>query len=268
MLTPAPGPRLGNFLYFWLHAHVMRRTGHPFVVRTPDYMDEWLDLLPGIRDDLSVPADGVRVRDKRVWPEKLLHQRYGVDFEDEDLAAFIDEYLLGTPLLPRVPPPTNDVVVNVRRGDYYSKASNRAEYGFDVVSYVTRAVSELAEQRPLTDLLVVSDDPRWCRDHLDAPLSRFVDARSFSAEHDSAEDNFRSLVETRRFVGSNSTFSYWAAYVIGHLHADASVVMPAFHARSVDNGNAFQLAPSWTALVTQPDAATMLHPPASQGDIT
>ena len=57
--------------------------------------------------------------------------------------------------------------------------------------------------------------------------------------------NFHAVAQASRIIGTNSTFSYWAAYVAGVIHPAAEVVMPRFHARMAHGTDAHQLDPRW-----------------------
>lgn len=53
---------------------------------------------------------------------------------------------------------------------------------------------------------------------------------------------------------TNSTFSYWCAYISNVLHRDnyAEVYAPWFHARTIDGGRAYQLDPRWSVITDIP----------------
>lgn len=58
-----------------------------------------------------------------------------------------------------------------------------------------------------------------------------------------------------RLIGTNSTFSYWGGYVGDALRGDDQerrVVMPWFHQRTLNDGAADQLDPSWTIITDPP----------------
>lgn len=258
LLTPAPGPRFGNFLYFWLHAHALQRAGRDYVVRTPDYMGEWLDLLPFVRERLTVPFTGIRPWDRREWPEETFLQRFGTDFSPDDLERFVTDALLDSPLLTQsvssAPEIAEDeVVVNVRRGDYYSDPVFRERFGFDVPAYLAAAAATLAELGPIERVHIVSDDPEWCGQHLSRASWWGTEDVTVVPGTDTAADNFRMIASARRLIGTNSTFSYWGAYVATVRHgARVEVVMPAFHARGINKGLAYQLDPRWLVVAEPP----------------
>lgn len=235
--TPVAGLRFGNWLYLWLIAHGRTAAGSPTVVLAVDDMRPWLDAFPDLQA-LTVRRDQVRFHDRREWEGDFRYQRFGVDFSREALHRFVREALA-----PSIPVDRSDrVVVNVRRGDYY-EGDFAQRYGFDVKGYVAEA---LARMDHVERVIVVSDDPEWCRSQLDAvirPLSPFVEY----ADKDPA-GNFLTIASCRRLIGTNSTFSYWGGYVADALHEDAQIIMPLFHARLERGTDAFQLDPRWQAI--------------------
>jgi hypothetical protein len=234
--TPPTGLRLGNLLYVWLQADRRTRAGMPTLALEVRAMKPWLTAFPEL-SALTVRQDSVQFPDRRAWDETWLYQRFGIDFNATDVAAFVDETL--APHV--VPDRTGRLVINVRRGDYYS--DHAAKYAFDQVGYVGAALEQI---EPAEHVLVVSDDADWCRANLDAVI------RSRAGHVDYARsdplENFLAVAGAERIIGTNSTFSYWGAYVAGVVHTDAEVVMPRFHARMPHGSRAHQLDPDWTVI--------------------
>ncbi len=235
--TPVAGLRFGNWLYLWLDAHRRSAAGASTVVREAPGMGPWLERFPELQA-LTVRADGLRFHDRREWGEHSWNQRFGEQFSRDQLRAFIDDTLART--LDRSA--SECVVVNVRRGDYYAPGF-RERYGFDVEGYLGEALTRIG---PVDEVLVVSDDPDWCR----ANLARVMGAAGVRASY-MAQDpiaNFVAIATHRRLIGTNSTFSYWGGYVADALHPDAQIVMPRFHARTPGDFDAHQLDPGWVAI--------------------
>jgi Glycosyl transferase family 11 len=235
--TPG-GMRLGNWLYLWLTAHQRTSEGTPTLVLEVPGMAPWIEKFPAL-GALTVRKDELRFHDRREWRGGAALQRFGVDFTLETLQRFVRETL--APGIPTTEPAS--VVINIRRGDYYAYDGFRAVYGMDIEGYVRAA---LAEAGRASDILVVSDDPEWCRVNLDAILR--ADGREVSYAQRDPIENFLAIASARKLIGTNSTFSYWGGYVADALHADARVVMPTFHARIAAGWDAYQLDPRWIAL--------------------
>ena len=57
-----------------------------------------------------------------------------------------------------------------------------------------------------TRVLVFSDDPAWCREHLDGPRVTVVDLEDTML-------TFAAMQHCDHFIIGNSTFSWWAAWL-------------------------------------------------------
>lgn len=236
--TPPAGLRFGNWLYLWLDAHQRTVAGERTVVLEVPEMVPWLDAFPALRA-LTVSPDLVRFHDRRDWGEHSWNQRFGVEFTRESLDAFISDFL--APYIEA--DESGTLVVNVRRGDYYSNPGLRERYGFDQLGYLRDA---LARVRSGERSLIVSDDPEWCRENI-LGIVEAVSKRVDFAERDQVA-NFKAVAGASRIIGTNSTFTYWGAYIAGVLHDSPIIVMPRFHARMAAGDDAHQLDPRWIAV--------------------
>jgi hypothetical protein len=244
--TPQAGLRLGNWLYLWLRADERSASGCTTRILEAPGMEPWLAVFPGLAE-LTISRDDLRFHDRREWDHDFRYQRFGIDFTSEGVASFALRYLA-----PHIgPDASGTVVVNVRRGDYYQYEGFRDIFAFDLVGYLREALDEVG---PAHRVLVVSDDAEWCRTNLDSLLRMTSESVDY-AEPDPVE-NFRAVAGARRIIGTNSTFSYWAAYVAGVLHHDPQIIMPRFHARLPAGSDAYQLDPRWTAIPGHSESAT------------
>lgn len=259
VLLTYQGLRLGNILYLALHAHLQQTAGADFRVVDPAPADGWATAIPGLAGLLVHPGQ-VRHTDRRVHLPPSFLQGYGEDFTRAELSEFVRHRLLdvlGRPAPGEQAVDGDELLVNVRRGDYYSDPSFRAAYGFDVPDYVRRALVQAERASgPVVSVRVVSDDPTWCRAHLGflAGGGRRV---SWSAPTDGPLANLRAVARSRRLVIANSTFSYWGAYVSDVLHGDggAHVWAPDLHSRSVRDGRPWQHDPRWHAVPVRAEGA-------------
>ncbi len=238
---------LGNILYLWLAAHIgQSRAEQVLALETPASLP-WLSLMPRAKRLLVTRAE-VRLTDRR---ELGMRQAFGHDFTADQLEAFVSEIVVGSPLLDvpaHVVPGERDVVLNIRRGDYYSVEEHWRRYAFDLRQYVDAAVARIIELGgDVPRLHVVSDDIPWCRQHL-SHLAADAGAVTFAGpEHTPALD-FATLALARRLILTNSTFGYWAGYVGTVIHDHRSdVVAPWFHTRIGDHA-ADQLDPRWSVI--------------------
>ena len=238
LMTPAQGMRLGNFMYLWMRAHGETTAQASVRVLEASAMEPWLREFPALRE-LTLPRPALRFGDRRDREHPFLYQRFGIDFSRDLLHDFI-----GTRIRPHVRPDRSaDLVLNVRRGDYYSEDSFRGKFGFDQLGYIAAAL-ERAGSAP--HVVVVSDDPAWCRTMV-GPL---LQDRGSSADYAPTDPvaNFMAVAGASRLIGTNSTFSYWGGYVAGMVHEAAQIIMPRFHARMPGGTDAYQLDPRWIAI--------------------
>lgn len=237
VMTPPVGLRFGNWMYLWLHAHRASRAGAPTRVLEAPGMGPWTQAFPGL-GSLTVASSGVRFHDRRTWDHEYRYQRFGVDFTADEVDSFVREMIA-----PHVPSArAGTLVVNVRRGDYYTGGA-QDRFGFDQVGYIGAAL----KIAPRADLItVVSDDPEWCRTNLDRLLADVARRVEF-AEPDPVA-NFLQIAGARSIIGTNSTFSYWGAHVAVAIQPDARIIMPRFHARLDGGSDAYQLDPRWKVI--------------------
>jgi hypothetical protein len=99
---------------------------------------------------------------------------------------------------------------------------------------------------------VWSDDPDWCRNHLDLGVPFVISPPDSSVEH------LRGLARCRTLVMSRSSFSWWAAAVAASRGALVAVPTPWWPGNSdLDQ----EIVPStWTPVAHEPTAARV--PPA------
>ena len=258
VLATYPGLRLGNFLYFLLRARVKQSHGSDYRVVGTETMDEWWDRFPQLHDALVIARQDVRWWHGREHLDPLFFQQFDVDFSRADLVGFISRFLLASPLFTQgdaEEPPVDPhaVTVNVRRGDYYADSTFRGLYGFDVQGYLRVALSEVTAGRDITTIRVVSDGVDWCRENL-GWLAEHADAVTYAGSQDGPHRNLLDIARSRRLVLTNSTFSYWGAYISNVIHGTNhdQVWAPRFHSRGVDGGRAWQLDPHWHVVETIP----------------
>lgn len=256
--TPTRGLGFGNFLYLWLHAHLLQEQGHNYRVLATPAMKTWLDAFPLIYERLAVERSAVRVWDRREWPSDTLYQSFGSDYSREQLRNFINTYISAE--LGPVTDSGEVVVLNVRRGDYYSVPHYREVYGFNIAGYVREALAAARSVAPVGSIVVVSDDPRWCERNLHEVLSSYSDHVEYVTHAAGPLANFRTVATADRLIGTNSTFSYWGGYVADVIRDDAQIIMPVFHGRWQADSSSYQLDPRWTTIRDVPGGWDELVP--------
>lgn len=261
-----PTANLGNFLYEWMHAYLARAEGRDVVCLATPAMDPWLAVVGDQARRLVVARGEVHPWD-RIDPSQ--HNEWGVHLGAERVERFVQEFLLpaGVADLASVPaelhPGPDDVVVNVRGGDYLLP-QYWSHYGFVLEEYLRAALDEHRRQRPIARILVVSDGITWCAEQLtwlDAYAKR-VDLLTTPLP---PVVHLAVLARAPRLVLANSTFSYWGGYLSTVLYQrPEQVVAPWFHRRDHHGGAAWQLDPRWSVVDDIP--SHWAHPDDVSGD--
>lgn len=245
----------GNVLYLWLEAWNAQASGsHRRVLETPG-MEPWLAAFPRLREEgLTVPPSQVPFTARRDMPWKL---NLGADaYTSDQLEEFIRHFILSAPLFAedaRVDPELASercLVVNVRRGDYYSNPKFERDFGFDQVMYLRTAIPLAVAQHNATDRIhVVSDGLDWCRERL-SWLSEHANRVTYASPSETPQQNLLTVASARRLVMTNSTFSYWCGYISSVIYGDnhSSIWAPAFFARFEESGRSKQLDERWSII--------------------
>ena len=242
---------LGNLLYVAEWAHEGRCSGEERFVLLHPSKEAPLTLFPRLREQFFLAKEEVSFFDRRVMPWSGEEDRRGEHFDPPHLRRYILDHLL--PGSPVASPPDDieddAIVVNVRRGDYFSVPEHRAAFGMDTETYSLEAVGALiTDSGAPSSIVVVSDDVDWCRDNL-ASLSKHGDVRFRDG---SLVDDLSAIVHAQRLVLPNSTFSYWGGYIGDELYRDRRVAAPWFFNREAEGGRAWQLRSHWLSIDSIP----------------
>ena len=232
----------GNLLYLalWCDADPVNRR----FLRTAR-LEPWLATFPTL-SELAVTPEQVQRRDIRRSAVAHSYGWFGEDFTEEQLHDFIRRRLLSA----FSASDTDTVVVNIRRGDYYSDRAVRGYFGMDLNAYLSVAVPRLLEQRPAGALYVVSDGLDWCRARMGWIEQELGVRLTFAPEADGALANLEDVATARRILMTNSTFSYWAGYIHDVLYpnTEADVWAPRFFNRWQPDHSSQQLNPRWSVV--------------------
>ena len=117
-----------------------------------------------------------------------------------------ENYRSDNPALPRLEPGAT-LGVHVRRGDYVTLPQHLGANRALPISYYLNAIEHVVSVRDIRLIVVVSDDPEWCRIHFTDPRCVIVNAGNRSIE------DFSLLQSCDHHVVSNSSFSWWAAWL-------------------------------------------------------
>lgn len=137
---------------------------------------------------------------------------------------------------------SRSLCVHVRRGDLVTNKSARQFHGLLGADYYQESVDRLVARQDFDRVFVFSDDAAWCREHLrwDLPIVH-VDQGELGG---TPAEHLVAMSRARGFVISNSTYSWWAAWLSGV--SGESIVAP--RAWTAKPGSYFDaLVPStWT----------------------
>lgn len=250
---------LGNVLYLFLwaaEAPIGRRA-----VLVNDKARPWLAQFPNLAQ-LAVERSDVPLRHQRVmpWGEDAAREARGLTLERwftrSEMDSFVKAFMLPGPLLNSgaVPRDPERLVVNVRRGDYYSVPDFTAILGFDQVAYLRAALEQQVVLGGVPPSIhVVSDGIDWCQEHL-GWMSE-VAPTTFSDRARGMFGDFQDVAMARRLILTNTTFGYWAGYTSNALHGDNGplIVAPRFFMWDYNRGRSFHLHDDWTVIEELPN---------------
>jgi hypothetical protein len=105
-----------------------------------------------------------------------------------------------------------DLAVHARRGDYISNPKTRSFHGYCDIAYFDKAFRLIkSHDLSINSVLVSSDDSSFALELRITASQYFSEVRIL--EEDSALKAMLKLSNCKSFIGSNSTFSWWAGYL-------------------------------------------------------
>lgn len=234
-----PGLQFGNMLYFLLQA--WRTNGK--LMRFPN--TRLLQLLFPKLSDLMSKYDGISPYHE--IPESYW-QMVNQDFTSVELDTFLDTFILPEIDRYRQEVAIYDLVINIRRTDMYLPHQIE-HYGFDVVAYLKDVLPSVAA---VATIVIVSDDPDWCRDNLLSVVQAYQPSAKVEIAAQNVRQNFFQLaLGARQLILSNSTFGYWAAYIARRLGHVSRVVVPDFNTYLIDHGRQIADTRGWECVPVQ-----------------
>ena len=183
---PDPKTRIGRLLAS-RDARLIKQRGHgydPAVMSAPDgclldgyWQSEkyFVDAAPTVREELALPSP--------------------TDPRNSDLLSRISS--------------EHSVGVHIRRGDYVTNRRTHAFHGMPTVDWYRSAVDRVAARVDGIELFVFSDDPDWV-------LAEFRhDHPTTYVRHNgqAAHEDLRLLAACSHHILSNSSFSWWGAWL-------------------------------------------------------
>lgn len=243
----SPLVRGGNFLYYWMWASTAGNSRRSAKVEFQEAVLQWIAEFP-LAAHLTVPKKDVPLL-RTEWVSGRRH-RYGIDFDRNTVEQFslalIESSWRFRERQNRLRRIIDDdtAVINVRRGDYYQHAHLEKTYGLANERYVPAAVSLARDAgRPCRKLFLVSDDIAWCRQHIVPRLSEEV---IIDEHREGMFDDLAALSIARTSIISNSTFSFWGAFLASSTRADHLGIAPPYHLKDdAGNRNREAFDPNW-----------------------
>jgi hypothetical protein len=105
---------------------------------------------------------------------------------------------------------SDSICVHVRRGDYVANPVSKRAHGCCSLEYFRRALVELRSRAAYGKVFIFSDDVGWCRERFSSSEAIVV-GEEYADPH--AHTHFWLMTLCKHFVISNSTFSWWAAWL-------------------------------------------------------
>jgi len=214
-IVPALGGRLGNNMFMVAHAYVQGLNHNKQMVIAKDQLVyEGNDYSQNIFSKFEFIEKFVDNRNcNPSVPSKDKHTIYVGYYQSE---KYFDKYseniksLFGPPLefINRIRTEipvifnTEVTVINVRRGDYLHYPNYHPTVS---PQYITKALTLV----PSKQYLIASDDIPWCKEHLNLPNAIYLEGWK-------SHEQLWIMAMCHHFVISNSSFSWWAAYLSRH----------------------------------------------------
>lgn len=107
----------------------------------------------------------------------------------------------------------NSVAIHVRRGDYVNLGETLDGEYYDT------ALDLLLSYVKTANLLVFSDDIKWCIENF-----KYKDRRFYFIKNDNSYEDFYLMVLCSHFITANSSFSWWGSYLSSN--PEKVVLMP------------------------------------------
>ena len=121
-------------------------------------------------------------------------------------------------------PPVNKIAVHIRYGDFLTNARTKHFHGLSAMSYYVQSVKILQSTHRYDGIFVYSDNPQ--RAYLDfSHAFGSSETPIIMVESSSVYEDLAGMASSKGLVISNSSFSWWAAWIGSQLH-ECNVVAP------------------------------------------
>jgi hypothetical protein len=137
----------------------------------------------------------------------------------------------------------NRVVVHMRFGDYLSSPETMRFHGLTDVSYYANAAKLLLEELKCSEVVIVSDDPPRALEELSKEMNS-KEINLYCADVDGEVESLSTISHSAGIVISNSSFSWWAAWIASTLKG-AEVIAPTPWLARLSKADDSLAVPSW-----------------------
>ena len=173
----------------------------------------------------SGPSDSPETRIRK--SSKLLIGYFqNCRFADAVKAELLSEFKkseLFAAVIPKTP--KDEIAVHMRYGDYAKNITTKQAHGLTATSYYVHAVQLLLKsEKNYKKIVIYSDEPKHALAEFAEAFGKFeipVVASEFSSEY----EDLREMASSSGIVISNSSFSWWAAW-IGSNCIGSTVIAP------------------------------------------
>ncbi|WP_237237352.1 alpha-1,2-fucosyltransferase [Rothia nasimurium] len=245
--------RGGNWLYEWLAAdNIVAHTKKPAYILFAPGMEKWLEEFPYLKNITRHEKD-MRFRAIRVIGH---HQEVEMHFSADDFRRFITTYLSSKNFQSRIMKARQHIdkdtlVINVRRGDYYSNPEIKRNFGINTANYIQAAVEKSLKNKVFNKIFVVSDDLEWCSKNLSF-LNDIASTR-FERLGQSMFDDLAAISSSYHLILTNTTFGYWGGYIATYMN-NCQVFVPNVHQQDLSEyykskPRPVQHLPEWVEVV-------------------
>lgn len=245
LITPK-GARFGNLLYFFLRAHIYKCHNKNLKILETPHVQETIMFFPQLQEFVIKETEVKFYHNKD--NTNNFYQVFNSHFTLDQLNTFIEEYLIEnikTTLKCKVKP--SALCINVRRGDFYEKG-NSSIYGYDQIGFLKHVFENHMTSNFFENIKIVSDDMEWCEKELGF-LDKYTSQLVFPEFTIPVIDSFAEVINSHSLILSNSTFSFWAAYISNYLYENTKqTYCPIFGSRRIENTDLYQTNPSWNII--------------------
>jgi len=204
------GGRLGNNLFMIAHAYARALDENKKFVVKRDYLTYGDDDYPSNifrKIDLIDEIDESQVAHVGYFQSESYFEKYTENIK----SLFSPTYEFKKSIINKFPFDKQITVVNIRRGDYLHSPNYHPVV---TPEYVYKAVEKI----PNTEFyLIASDDLDWCKENINLPNTIYLEGYK-------SYEQLWILSMCKNFIISNSSFSWWTAYLSDYK--DKIVVAP------------------------------------------